>query len=88
MTSFSSGLGSTTVLRGSLHPITSVASRITTFNHSLLNALWLTDDFVHYMVMVFVGDIGSAKGIVGWREKALGWQEEIWGGKVDDRRRQ
>ena len=41
------------------------------------------DDFVYYMVMVLVGGVGGAKGVVGWRAKALGWKEEIWGGKVD-----
>jgi hypothetical protein len=46
------------------------------------------DDFVHYMVMVLAGGVDSAKGIVGWRAKALGWKEEIWGAKVDDCRRQ
>jgi hypothetical protein len=38
--------------------------------------------------MVLTGGIGDAKGVVGWRAKALGWMEEIEGGKVDDRRRQ
>jgi len=40
------------------------------------------------MVMVLAGGIGGAKGAVGWMAKALGWKEEIWGGKVYDRRRQ
>jgi len=35
------------------------------------------DDFIHYVVMVLVGGGGGAKGIVGWRAKALGWKEEI-----------
>jgi len=33
------------------------------------------------MVMVLVGGGGGAKGIVGWRAKALGWKEEIWEGR-------
>ena len=37
------------------------------------------DDFVHCVVMVLAG---------GWRAKALGWKEEIWGGKVDEGRMQ
>jgi hypothetical protein len=45
------------------------------------------DDFVHCVVMVFAGGVGGAKGVVGWRAKALGWKEEIWGGKVNDRKR-
>jgi len=45
------------------------------------------DDFVHYMVMVLARGVGGAKGIVGWREKALGWKKQIWGGKVDYHRR-
>jgi hypothetical protein len=86
-TSFSSGLDSTLVLGGTLHPIASVASGITAFSRSSLNALWSMDDFVHCVVMVLVGGVGGAKGAVGWRAKALGWKKEIWGGKVDDRRR-
>jgi hypothetical protein len=77
MTSFSFGLGSTSILGGTLHPIMSVASRITAFSHSSSNALRSTDDFVHYVVMVLAGGIGGTKGIVGWRAKALGWKEEI-----------
>jgi hypothetical protein len=46
------------------------------------------DDFIHCVVMVLAGGIGSTKGTVQWRAKALGWKEEIWGGIVDDRRRQ
>jgi hypothetical protein len=87
-TSFSFGIGPTLVLDGPLHSIMSVAFGITAFSCSLSNALRLTDDFVHCIVMVLIGGIGGAKGAVGWRSKALGWKEEIWGGKVDDRRRQ
>jgi len=76
-TSFSFGLGSTLVLGGTLHMIALAAFGITTFSHSSLNALQLTDDFVHYVVMVLAGGVGGAKGIVGWRAKALGWKEEI-----------
>jgi len=46
------------------------------------------DDFIHCMVMVLAGGISGAKGVVGWRAKVLGWKEEIWGGKIDDHRRQ
>ena len=63
--------------------MTSAASGITAFNCSSSNTLWSMDDFVYYMVMVLVGGVGGAKGVVGWRAKALGWKEEIWGGKVD-----
>ena len=77
MTSFSFGLGSTLVLCATLHPIVLAASGITA-----------SDDFVHCVVMVLTRGVGGAKGIVGWRAKALGWKEEIWGGKVDDCRRQ
>ena len=87
-TSFSSGLDSILVLGGTLHPIVSAASGITTFSRSSSNTLRSTDDFIHYVVTVFIGGIGGAKGVVGWRAKALGWKEEIWGGKVDDHRRQ
>ena len=87
MTSFSSGLGSTWVLSGTLHPIASSASRITAFSHSSSNALQSTNDFVHCVIMVLVGGVYDAKGVVEWRAKALGWKEEIWGGKVDDHRR-
>jgi hypothetical protein len=45
------------------------------------------DDFVHCVVMVLAGGVGGTKGVVGWRAKALGWKEEIWGGKVNDRKR-
>jgi len=76
-TSFSSILGSTLVLGGTLHPIMSVTSEITTFSRSSSNTSRLMDDFVHYMVMVLARGVGGAKGIVGWREKALGWKEEI-----------
>ena len=85
MTSFSSSLGSTLVLSGTVHPIVSAAFVITTSSHSSSNALRSMDDFVHYMVMVLVGGID---GVVGWRAKALGWKEEIWGWKVDDSKRQ
>ena len=87
-TSFSSGLGTTLVLSGTLHPIASATSGITMYNHSSLNALWSVVDFVHCMVMVLAGGISGAKGTVGWREKALGWKKKIWGGKVHDHRRQ
>ena len=87
-TSFSSGLGSTLVLGGNLHLIASASSRITAFYRSRLDALRSMDDFIHYLIMVFAGGVGGAKGAVGWRVKALGWKEEIWGAKVDDRRRQ
>ena len=76
-TSFSFGLGSTLVLGGTLHPITSVAFGITPFSHSSSNALRSTDDFIHCVVMVLVGGVSGAKGVVGWRAKALGWKEEI-----------
>ena len=84
MTSFSSGLDSTSVLSGTLHSIASAASGITMFSHSSLNALRSMDDFVHCVVMVLAGGVDGAKGAVGWRAKALGWKEEIWGRKVDD----
>jgi len=86
MTLFSSGLGSTSVLDRTLHPIALAAFEITAFSRSSSNALRSTDDFIHYVVMVLTRGVGGAKGTVGWREKALGWKEEIWGGKVDDRR--
>jgi hypothetical protein len=75
MTSFSSSLGSTLVLGGTLHPIVLVASGITTFSCSSLNTLRSTDDFAYYVVMVLAGGVGGGKGIVGWRAKALGWKE-------------
>ena len=53
-----------------------------------MNVLWSMDDFVHCVVMVLKGGIDDVMGVVGWRAKALGWKEEIWGGKVDDHRRQ
>ena len=65
MTSFSFGLGSTSILGRTLHPIASVASGITMFSHSLSNALWSMDDFVHYVVMVLIGGVDGANGIVG-----------------------
>jgi len=71
-TSFSSILGSTLVLGGTLHPIMSVTSEITTFSRSSSNALWLMDDFVHCVVMVLARGVGDAKGAVRWRAKALG----------------
>ena len=77
MTSFSSGLGSTSILGGTLHPIMLVASRITMFSHSSSNALRSMDDFIHCVVMVVVGGVGDRKGAIGWRTKALGWKEEI-----------
>ena len=77
MTSFSFGLGSTSVFGGTLHPIASAASGITVFNRSSSNALRSMDDFVHYVLMVLAGGVGGAKGAVGWREKALGCKEEI-----------
>ena len=77
MTSFSFGLGSTSVLGGTLHPIVLATSRITAFSHSLSNALRSMDDFIHCVVMVLAGGIDGAKGTIGWREKALGWKEEI-----------
>ena len=83
MALFSLGLGSTLVLGGTLHLIMLAASGITTFSHSSSNTLWSMDDFVHHVVMVLTGGIDHAKGVVGWRAKALGWKEEIWGGKVD-----
>ena len=61
----------------------SAASGITAFSRSSLNTLRSMDDFVHCVIMVLVGGICDAKGIVEWRAKALGWKEEIWGGKVD-----
>ena len=88
MTSFSSDLGSNLILSGTLHLIMSVASGITAFSRSSSNALWSTNNFVHYVVMVLAGGVGGAKGIVGWRAKALGWKEEIRGGNVDDHKRQ
>ena len=72
MTSFSSGLGSTLVLGGTHHPNVSVASGITAFYRSRSNALRSMDDFVHCVIMVLVGGVNGAKGIVGWRAKALG----------------
>jgi hypothetical protein len=77
MTSFSSGLGSTLVLGETLHLIMSVASEITAFSRSSLNALRSMDDFIHCVVMVLAGGIGGAKGTVQWRAKALGCKEEI-----------
>jgi hypothetical protein len=87
MASFSFGIGSTSVLGRTLHSNASASCRITMFCHSLLNTLQPTDDFVHSEIMVLGGGGGGRKGVVGWRAKALGWKEEIWGGKVDGRRR-
>ena len=76
-TSFCSGLASTTVCGGTLHPNALVASGITALCHIWLNTLRATDDSIHCVIMVLAGGIGSAKGIIGWRAKALGWKEEI-----------
>jgi hypothetical protein len=40
------------------------------------------------MVMVLIGGVDGTMGTVEWGAKALGLKEEIWGGMVDDRRRQ
>jgi len=77
MTSFSFGLGSILVLSGTLYSIALAAFGITVFSHSSSNALRSTDDFVHCVVMVLAGGVSGAKGVVGWRAKALGWKEEI-----------
>jgi hypothetical protein len=86
MTSFSSGLNSTLVLSRTVDPIALAVSGITAFSRGSSNTLWSTDDFVHCVVMVLTGGVDGVKGAVGWRAKALEWKE-IWGGKVNDRRR-
>jgi hypothetical protein len=75
-------LGSTLVLGGTVHPISSATSEINTFSHSSSNALQSMDDCVLCMIIVLIGGVGGTKGAVGWWAKALGWKEEIQGGKV------
>ena len=73
-TSFSFGLGSTSLLVGTLHPSSSVVSEITPLSRNLSNSARSTDDLVH-SAMVLAGGIS---GVVGWKAKAWEWNQELW----------
>ena len=72
-TSFSFGLGSTSLLAETHHTSTSAAFWITPLSQ-LVELSPSTDDLIH-SAMVLARDIGGA---VGWKTKALGWNQELW----------